>query len=218
MNSALLITDVTNCFGPNGELPVPATEKRARETVSKINKLIYLSGSQYKVKLIMLSRDWHDPNSPHFIKWPVHGVKFSNGSKFYPGLEIRSNYIPVAFISKGLGKADGYSPFDPLPHVNIILVMPDGNAYPWEGDADSLCKHFEVQRIFNMGWARNYCVEAGCMAGKKLGYDMRLVTDASDGVNVPTDPDNFILKSDERMLGAGIKFQTSDMVEYLLTR
>ena len=213
---ALLITDVTRCFGPGGELPVPSSEEAAATTVSNINKLFksadIFSGDFGELSLIIISRDWHDPNSPHFNKWPRHGVEFTEGSEFYPDLKIRADYVPVAIVSKGLGEVDGYSPFDPSPDVNIILIMPNGNAYPWKGDLDSLCKHFRVGSITNTGWAKNYCVEAGCLAAREKGYEVNLVTDATDGINVPTDPDNHMDNSDKRMQLAGVIFTTTDEV------
>ena len=210
---ALLVTDVTDCFGPKGELPVPAGIEEARSTVSAINRMIEgIENNPHGWALIVFSRDWHDDNSPHFEKWPKHGVKFTQGSEFYPGLITRSTKIPIAIVSKGLGKVDGYSPFDPMPDVNIILVMPDGRVYLWEGDLDSLAVHLGVVAFFNSGWAKNYCVEAGNMAAIKKGDRVYLLTDATDGVNVSADPDNHMEKSDKRMVDAGVIFTTTKEV------
>ena len=213
---ALLVTDVTNCFGPRGELPVPKGFAEAWRTVENINKLIEQIEStkqlQEEFGLILFSRDWHDEDSPHFEKWPKHGVKFTVGSEFYPGLRIRSSRIPIAIVSKGIGKVDGYSPFDPVPTVNIVLIMPNSTAYVWEGDLDSLLKHFEIDLVINSGWAKNYCVEAGCLAAREKVYEVHLVTDATDGINIPTDPDNHMDKSDKRMQLAGVIFTTTNEV------
>lgn len=210
---AFLITDVTNCFGPKGELPVPSSLGRARGTVQVINAIFeYVEDHLEKFAFIALSRDWHDDDSPHFEKWPKHGVKFTEGSMFYPGLKITSNKIPIVIISKGLGRVDGYSPFDPAPNVSVVVIMPDGNVYLWEGDLDSLAKKFDVDTFLNTGWAKNYCVEAGNIAAIKKGYKVHLLTDATDGVDVPSDPDNHMEKSDKRMKDAGVIFTTSHEV------
>ena len=204
---ALLITDVTNCFcPPNGELAVPG----GHEVVYPINKVFrYAEDHPEEYAIIVLTRDWHDKGSLHFKKWPEHGMKFTLGSEFYPGLRIRSFKIPVAIISKGLRYLDGYSPYDPAWAVNIILVMPNGNVYLWEGDLDSLLKHHDVDTIINTGLALNYCVKAGCLAAREKGYQVYLPLDACRRINVPSDPDNSPGNAFKEMEKTGVIFTTT---------
>lgn len=207
---ALLITDVTNCFcPPDGELAVPKGDEVVRPII-RIFRYAELNPNQYA--LIVLSRDWHDKDSRHFKKWPEHGVKFTNGSEFCPGLPIVSSALPVAIISKGLRHLDGYSPFDPAWAVNIILLVPHGNAYVWEGDLDSLFKHFDVDTVINTGLALNYCVKAGSLAARDKGYQVYLPLDACRGINVDSDPENSMENALQEMYAAGVIFTTTAQI------
>jgi len=178
---ALLITDVTRCFCLRGELAVTDGDQVV-DPINSVSKYADNHADEWALKI--LTRDWHDKDSEHFKKWPVHGVKFSRGSEFHPKLIIRSDVIPVAIVSKGLGKInDGYFPFDPASGVNIILVYPDGNAYPWEGDLESLLRNFNVDVVMNSGLATDYCVKHGSIDSAKRGFKTYLLLDACRAVN-----------------------------------
>ena len=204
---ALLITDVTNCFCPNGELPV-TDGNLVVAPINRMSKHADNHAGEWVLKI--LTRDWHDKDSGHFKKWPAHGVKFTRGSEFHPKLRIRSNVIPVAIVSKGLGKInDGYSPFDPASEVNIILIYPNGNAYPWEGDLESLLRNFSVDTIMNSGLATDYCVKSGSIDSTKRGFNTYLLIDACRAFDLKQGDETLALNE---MVNAGVKFATTDEV------
>src|SRR3989344_7137135 len=204
---ALLITDVTRCFCLRGELAVTDGDQVV-DPINSVSKYADNHADEWALKI--LTRDWHDKDSEHFKKWPVHGVKFSRGSEFHPKLTIRSNTIPVAIVSKGLGKInDGYSPFDPASEVNIILVYPDGNAYPWEGDLESLLRNFSVDTIMNSGLATDYCVKSGSIDSAKRCFNTYLLIDACRTFDLKPGDETLALNE---MVNAGVKFATTDEV------
>lgn len=188
---ALLIVDVQNDFCPGGALAVPNGD----QVVDPLNKLIsYASKNNWG--LIVASRDWHPANTNHFKDfggiWPVHCVQNTHGADFHPALKLTgTTYV----FSKGmLPTEDAYSPFE-------------GSAY--ERPLDEILRAFKIKKIYVGGLATDYCVQAACLDGKRLGYITFLLLDACRAVNINPDDEVGAL---EKMNDAGVVITTTEMV------
>jgi nicotinamidase/pyrazinamidase len=152
---ALLIVDVQNDFCPGGALAV----KDGDQIIPVINKIMR------KFKTVIASRDDHPENSKHFVSWPVHCVRGTEGAQFHPHLDTsRINQV----FYKGTGpEDDGYSAFQA---TNLNLE-------------DYLHK-LDVKELYITGLATDYCVKFTALDAVKKGFQTYLVTDAVKGVNV----------------------------------
>jgi len=95
--------DVTNDFMDGGALPVP----NGKEVVFPLNRL--LSYTRRNGGIVAATKEDHPISTPHFEKWPVHGVKGTWGAEFYKNLFIEPDDF---VIYKGMGQTDGYSGFE----------------------------------------------------------------------------------------------------------
>ncbi|MDP2933315.1 MAG: isochorismatase family protein [bacterium] len=168
-NCAIFGVDAQVCFGhPNGGLYVPGGE----EVVAPGNLLI-----QYGLRngyLIVLSCDWHPPDSDHFKpvgQWPPHGIAGTRDAEFLDGLIVPKNAF---IVRKGKKKEeDGYDPFD---------GQTDNGQAP-----EQILAANKVEAIFVWGIALEYCDKAAvltaCKLAKKHGWNVYLVVDACRAVN-----------------------------------
>lgn len=155
MKKALLIVDVQNDFCPGGSLAI----KEGNDIVPIINDLMN------KVDVVITTQDWHPHDSTHFEDWPVHCVADTDGSKLNP--KLNQDKIDQ-FTLKGTDQDDhGYSAFDA---TNISLP-----GYLKEQDVDSL---------YVVGLATDYCVRASALDALKLGFHTYVVTDAIAAVDL----------------------------------
>lgn len=176
----LLIVDVQNDFCPGGALAVSNGDK----VIPVINKIIPM------FPIVVASKDWHPSKTVHFGKWPVHCVQETNGAEFHPQLE--SSLIQQVFFKGTLSKDDGYSAYEAS---NL--------------DLEKYLKSHEVDELYVVGLATDYCVKASALDAVKRGFKTYVVTDAIAAVNVdPTDSEKAI----EEMKRAGIELVTSDLL------
>jgi nicotinamidase/pyrazinamidase len=125
------------------------------------------------------------------VLWPVHCVQQSGGAAFHPGLDLG----PVARVfPKGTDPAiDSYSGFF------------DNGRRRATGLGDYLLGA-NVDEVFVMGLATDYCVRATALDAAGLGFRVTLVVDGCRGVELaPGDSARAI----EEMKRAGIRVATS---------
>ncbi len=159
---ALIVVDVQKDFCPGGALAVPDGD----EVVPVINRL------QELFTTVVFSRDWHPPGhvsfseQPKFVdgSWPKHCLAGSDGAGFHPQLQVP---LHATVLSKGTEKdREAYSVFD-------------------VGDLAQTLRHQQVERLFVVGLATNYCVKETVQAGLKEGFQLVLVSDACRGLDIP---------------------------------
>ena len=186
--TALVVVDVQNDFCPGGSLPV----REGDRVVPVLNR--YLDYYTRDGWPIILTRDWHPPDTTHFKErggpWPAHCVQGTHGAEFHPNLRIPPEAI---VLSKGMGSdEDGYSGF---------LARDEQGARM----ADKL-RELGVTRIVVGGLATDYCVVNTVLDGLSEGFEVDLIGHGVRAVEVnPGDGDRAI----EKMLAAGARLLTN---------
>ncbi len=160
-DDALIIVDVQNDFLPGGGLAVPGGDA----LIPVLNRCI---ARFVQAGLpIIATRDWHPANHCSFKArggpWPPHCVTGTSGAEFPGTLELPAD-TPV--ISKA--------------------TAPDKDAYSgFEGTGlESRLHTLGVTRLFVGGLATDYCVLNTVLDGLKLGFEVVLLTDAIQAVDV----------------------------------
>lgn len=188
--NALILIDLQNDFVPGGALPVPDGDA----VVPIANRLIAAGGAGGSstggpFDLVVATQDWHPADHGSFaanhvgrkpgevidlndlpqVLWPVHCVQGTPGADFLPGLD-RSRVERV--FQKGTDPAiDSYSGFFDNGHLKAT------------GLGDYL-KSRGVTAVTVLGLATDYCVKFTALDAVALGFKVRLVEDASRGVNL----------------------------------
>ena len=159
---ALIVADVQKDFCPGGALAVPEGDK----VVPIINRI------QELFTTVIFTRDWHPPghvsfsDKPEFVdgSWPKHCVAGSDGAAFHPQLQVP---LHVRVIDKGTKKdREAYSVFQAAELAEDL-------------------RHQQIERVFIVGLATNYCVKATVMDALKEGFAVVVVADACRGIDVP---------------------------------
>lgn len=180
MKRALFIVDLQRDFCPGGALGIATADK----VVPVINQLM----DGYDV--ILASKDWHPYQTVHFDKWPVHCVAETSGAEFHQ--DLNSHRITHVFLKGTLNKDDGYSAFEAT-----------------NDDLDQYLKQQGVTHLDVCGLATDFCVKATVLDALRLGYVVRVLTDAVDAVNLQPGDDE---KALAEMKAAGADLVTSDNV------
>lgn len=174
---ALIVLDIQKDFCAGGSLAVPEGEK----VVPVINRL----GELFTT--VIFSRDWHPPGhvsfseEPKFVdgSWPKHCVAGSEGAGFHPDLQVP---LHATVISKATDKdRESYSIFD-------------------VGDLAQNLRDQQIQRLFVVGLATNYCVKETVLAALKEGFQVVVVSDGCRGLDIPA---GAVLKALDEMSKAG---------------
>ena len=158
----LLIVDVQNDFCPGGALAV----KDGDQVVPVLNTIIPLFARR------IFTRDWHPPDhisfndDPQFVdkSWPSHCVAGTPGAGLHPDLVVPEGAI---VIDKATDKdTEAYSGFQGT-------------------DLAKRLRTFNVKRLFIGGLATDYCVKDTVLDGLKAGFEIFLLEDAVQGIDVP---------------------------------
>ena len=177
---ALLIVDVQNDFCYGGTLEV----KGANKIFPTINKLI--DKFEENNDLIVATLDSHPPNHGSFasnshgnigklgelngipqIWWPDHCIKGTYGFKLHKDLKPPIKHK----IYKGENsKYDSYSGFF--------------DAHREATQLDSLLKKYNIDELYVVGLATDYCIKFTVLDALKLGYKVNLITSGCRGVNL----------------------------------
>lgn len=204
--NALLIVDVQNDFCPGGALAVPEGD----EVVPIINDL------SDAFDHVIQTQDWHPAGHQSFASshpghdpmdeieveygqqtlWPDHCVQGTDGAAFHPDLNTtRSELI----IRKGFRpEIDSYSAF--FENDN---ETPTGlTGYLRERDIDAL---------FVVGLATDFCVKWSALDGRKQGFDVYVVEEATRGI----DANGSVAAAWEEMNDAGVQIISADAAQTL---
>ncbi len=171
MTRALIVVDVQNDFCEGGSLAVEGGGAVA-ERISA-----YFRDNAKDYTAIVATRDWHiDPgdhfaDEPDFVDtWPPHCVAGSSGAEFHPNLDIHTDFTESNYlitIYKG-HYAAAYSGFEGVTRANNSL--------------DTFLQRECITSVDIVGLATDYCDRATAMDAKRLGYEVRLLTDMCAGV------------------------------------
>jgi len=197
----LLIVDLQNDFCPGGALEVP----EGGAIVPLVNDL----SAQFDH--VIQTQDWHPAGHQSFasahpdhdpydviemnygeqVLWPDHCVQGTEGAAFHPDLDTTHTEL---IIRKGFRpEIDSYSAF-----YENDGETPTGLAgYLRERDIDTL---------YLCGLATDFCVKWSALDGKKEGFDVYVIEDATRGI----DQDGSLAQAWEEMNDAGVQVVSSD--------
>ena len=174
MDTALIVVDVEVCFCEGGTLPVAG----GAAVAAGVTDLLVRHADRYDH--IVATRDWHHPlpdtNDGHFAAdgqpdfvstWPEHGVAGTPDAAYHPALALPPDTVHVV---NGMGRQD-YSGFD-----GAVL----GTDTPLAAVLDG------VGQVDIVGIATDHCVRATALDARALGMEVRVLTDLTAGVAVPT--------------------------------
>lgn len=182
MASALLLIDLQNDFFSNGALSIP----QAEEVIPIALQLIAMAHNMSIP--IIATQDWHPVHHGSFasqsggeigdtgklagipqIWWPDHCIQNSPGAAFHPLLPSQSfDFI----VYKGTNPLiDSYSAFFDN-HKRISTPL-----HNW------LQQH-HIKNLYIMGLATDYCVQYSVLDALQLGYQVTVVTEGCQGVNL----------------------------------
>ncbi len=176
---ALISVDVQNDFLAGGSLAVP----RGNEVIPVMNR--YIRAFEEKGLPVFATRDWHPANHCSFKAqggpWPPHCVQGTKGAEFAPDLNLPEDAVVISSATR-----------------------PDREAYSgFEGtDMHERLQKIGVKRLFIGGIATDYCVLNTVKDALSLGYEVYLLEDAIQAVNVHPDDGE---KAKEEMFGLGAK-------------
>lgn len=198
MSTALIVVDVEVCFAEGGTLPVSGGAAVAAAVTA------HLAAHPGRYGRVIASRDWHHPlpdtNAGHFAApgtapdyvttWPEHGVAGTPDAAYHPALRLPPGTVHIV---KGMGRGD-YSAFDGVRLDDL------GSAHP-RGVLDALRG---VDAVEVVGLATDHCVRATALAARGAGFTVRVLTDLTAGVAVPT-----TIAALTQLARAGVELTTS---------
>ncbi|MBD2805760.1 bifunctional nicotinamidase/pyrazinamidase [Xenorhabdus sp. ZM] len=190
MKTALLLIDLQNDFCTRGALAVKESDaviKAANEVIALCQKS---TDPENKISIIA-SQDWHPANHMSFaansgqnigelgelngipqVWWPVHCVQGQFGAEFHPALN--QSAIQEVFRKGENPQIDSYSAFFDNDHKRETRLQ------GW-------LKEQNIQRLFVLGIATDYCVKFTVLDALMLGYETYVITEGCRGVNIHAD-------------------------------
>jgi nicotinamidase/pyrazinamidase len=198
---ALLIVDMQNDFCPGGALAVPEGD----EVVPVINDLAN------EFDHVLQTQDWHPAGHQSFasshpqhdpydvievdygeqVLWPDHCVQGTEGAEFHPDLDTTHTELT---LRKGFRpEIDSYSAF----FENDGETRTGLTGYLRERGIDTL---------FLCGLAADFCVKWSAVDGRKEGFDVFVVEDATRGI----DQDGSLAAAWKEMNDAGVQVVSSE--------
>ena len=194
---ALLIVDLQNDFCPGGALAVPEGD----EIVPLVNNL----AEQFEH--VLQTQDWHPEGHQSFasshaahepydvievsygeqVLWPDHCVQGTEGAEFHPDLDTT--------------------------HAELIL-RPEIDSYSafYENDGQTptglagYLRERGIDTLYLCGLATDFCVKWSALDGKKEGFDVYVIEDATRGI----DQDGSLAQAWEEMNEAGVQVVSSE--------
>ncbi len=182
-STALLVVDVQNDFAdPEGSLFV----REGEEIVPVMN--VEVDHALEAGAAVVYTQDWHPETTPHFQKdggiWPVHCVQGTWGADFHPDLKIAGE-----IVRKGADGKDGYSGFS-------VRDAESGDVSATQ--LESILRRRGLDRLVIGGLATDYCVVETALDGMRLGFPVRVLSDAIRAVDLePGDGDRAVKRMRE---------------------
>jgi nicotinamidase/pyrazinamidase len=201
--SALIVTDVQNCFVDGGTLPV----KGGADIVPVINKL---AGA---FQNIVITQDWHTPGHVSFasahagkkpfettqlpygtqVLWPDHCVQGTEDAAVLKDLKLPTAEL---IIRKGYHQhTDSYSAFMEADRKT----------------ATGLAGYFKergIDTLFLTGLATDFCVAWSAVDARKFGFTTYVIEDATRAIDL----NGSLAAAWKQMTEAGVKrIQSSDV-------
>jgi nicotinamidase/pyrazinamidase len=200
---ALILVDLQNDFLPGGALAVP----RGDEVIPLANAL------QSRFELVVATKDWHPPDHVSFaatypgkrpgdvvmleagpqVLWPVHCVQETRGAELAASLD--KGRIRRVFFKEVDSQVDNYSGFFDVTRRSTGLA--------------EYLKQQQVDEVYILGLATDYCVKATALDAAALGFKTFLIEDACRGVNLQPDDSQ---RAIEAMRAAGVQIVQSHEV------
>lgn len=198
---ALILVDLQNDFLPGGALAVPNGD----EVIAVANSLMP------RIDLVVATQDYHPSNHGSFaanhpgkrigeviplhgvdqILWPVHCVAETSGADF--ASDLNQENVAKVFRKGTDPRFDSYSGFF------------DNDQKSATGLGDYLHQR-NVDRVYVMGLATDYCVKFTAMDAKRLGFETSIVSDGCRGVDLHAGD---VEKAIAEMTDAGIEILRS---------
>lgn len=199
MSAALLLIDLQNDFCPQGALAVSEGDRVIPIALNAIKQ------AQQNSVPVIATQDWHPAHHGSFasqsggkigemgelagleqIWWPDHCIQGSEGAEFHP--QLNAAY------------------FDHIVHKGTDATIDSYSAFFDNGRRASTELHSWLQRhqidtLYMMGLATDYCVKYSVMDALHLGYRVVVITDGCRGVNIKPE-DSKIALQQMQTLGA----------------
>ncbi len=201
---ALILVDIQNDFCPGGALAV----ENGHQIIPIANQLME------HFDLIIATQDWHPANHGSFaanhpwrkpgqiielngleqILWPMHCIQDSFGAELVA--ELKQEKIDAIFYKGTDVGIDSYSGFF------------DNGRKKSTGLSDYL-KEKNVEEVYIIGLATDYCVKFTALDAIDLGFTTFLIEDATKGVNLsPNDVEHSI----QEMRNSGVQIIQSEQI------
>ena len=182
---ALLIIDPQNDFCEGGSLAVTG----GNSIMPLINKLAD------KFDKVIITQDWHGQDQISFasnhegadpftvidvdygsqVLWPDHCVQGTKGAAFHPEIVTGALHKALAVIRKGYNASvDSYSAFYENDHNTSTGLA-------------GLLRDLGVKRLYIVGLAYDYCVRYTAEDGKREGFSVTVITDATKAIAPDTE-------------------------------
>ena len=199
---ALILVDIQNDFMKGGSLEVP----HAETIIPVVNKLL-----ERDWDLVVATKDWHpaghksfasshdgkivfdviDLNGVEQILWPDHCVQETKGAELH-------NELHVEFINEYVVKGTN-------PEVDSYSGFFDNGHPPGETDLANILDEREIDIVYIVGLATDYCVKFTALDAIALGFWTYVITDGVAGLDGAED-------ALVEMKRKGIELITSDKV------
>ncbi|KAA3632983.1 MAG: bifunctional nicotinamidase/pyrazinamidase [Bacteroidetes bacterium] len=177
--NALILVDLQNDFCPGGALAV----NEGDQTIPIANKLME------HFDLVVATQDWHPIDHGSFaannpekqigelhelgglpqVMWPVHCVQETVGAEFVD--ELNKENITKVFVKGTDRNIDSYSGFFDNDHKKATGLH-------------QYLQSNQVEKVYVMGLALDYCVRFTAIDAANLGYKTYLVQDGCRGVGL----------------------------------
>lgn len=196
---ALILVDIQKDFCKNGALEV----KNADEIITVANAWI----KRFSNDLVIATKDWHPASHKSFalnsnttigelgflnglpqIWWPIHCIENSLGASFHE--ELLTDYIDKVIYKGTDENIDSYSAFF-------------DNGRKKETELDSFLKENNIDELYILGLATDYCVKYTVLDALSLGYRVNVIESGCKGVNLSKN-DSLIALNEMRKKGATI--------------
>jgi nicotinamidase/pyrazinamidase len=202
-NSALIVTDVQNCFIPGGTLPVA----KGDEIVPMVNDLAR------RFENVIITQDWHPRGHASFasshagkkpfettqlhygeqVLWPDHAVQGTKDAALHRDLDIPHAQL---VIRKGYhAGVDSYSVFYEADHKTDTGLT-------------GYLRRRGIDTVFFCGLATDFCVAWSALDARREGFETYVIEDACRAIDLA----GSLAKAWADMTKAGVKrIQSNDL-------